>query len=119
MGWQQVDDTESINRMRGEVMTWAEAAENRKRCYKYLTECKQATPENVEANRLAVEALEMVPKLIDMINRAGWFGKDVSASVYGDCPHCGEGFVHDCSECPAIVYLNKILEVYDTIGEIQ
>ena len=39
-------------------MTIQQAIENRERCYKYLIGCgPKATPENVEAVRLSIEAL--------------------------------------------------------------
>lgn len=73
-------------------MTWKEAAKNRKRCYEYLSECKHATPENVEANKLAVEALErMVPE--QMIDPDARTGKDgVTVAISGKCPNCGVMF---------------------------
>ncbi len=88
-------------------MTWAEAAENRRRCYKYLTECKHATPENVEANRLAVEALErMMPEQMIDVRTTEW-GEEKNM-LFGVCPNCGTLCSENYSkDFPAVIFCKR------------
>lgn len=77
-------------------MTIQEAIENRERCYSYLIGCgPNATPENVEAVRLSVEALKKqlpqkpIPHKVDVdairIGNTTWCK---GTTVY-KCPCCG------------------------------
>lgn len=87
------------------MMTWEQAADNRRKCYEYLSECKNATPENVEANRLAIEALErMIPEQLKISAR--YETKD-GVSVRGRCPVCGTGVQWSCAESPKVIFCHR------------
>lgn len=89
-------------------MTWKEAAENRKRCFEYLSECKHSTPENVEANKLAVEALErMIPE--QMIDPSVGTTKEYETVVIsGKCPNCGVLFCEEYGgDVPEIAFCRR------------
>lgn len=87
------------------MMTWEQAAENRRKCYEYLSECKNATPENVEANRLAIEALErMIPEQLKFSDR---YQTQDGVSVSGRCPICGTGVQWSCAESPKVIFCHR------------
>lgn len=86
-------------------MTWEQAAENRRECYHFLSRLKGASPENVEANRLAIQALErMIPEQIRYSQK---YQDDDTTSISGRCPVCGTGFSWNYYGDPKVIYCHR------------